>query len=575
MTGATAVSALAPSAPGEEASEEQMEGDERKPPSLVPAEPEDCEPVLLEKEQEQVASSEMPCQTLGELFPAREQEEQLRQQEEEPQENGQDTKAEPQAELPEAQSAIMAVKRRNKDDMRGIQEENLHQHRGDQQNQVSERVAATPLMKHPFCCFLETMKEYMDAELQKVHARMDAREKRLGEEMKIIGEKVNQLAQALQKQVQVLTPYQPACEDYQRASGKEEPQVWREAQIYTGSVTKPAAAAAALSKGAFAPRPEKWSQGSLLTSRADPAAAQRQEIEGDSLELLKRIVNNKNPTMKYTELANIGSGTFGEVVRALTNATGKEVAIKKINLQALRKKQLRVNELMVMNMNENPNLVNYLDGYFVDEQFWLVMEYMDGGTLSDVISRTYLSEDETAAISRECLRGLNFLHSNHVIHQDVKSENILLRTDGSVKLADFGLFAQLRPEQSRRSSVASTSGWMAPEVVTGQPYGPKVDIWSFGIVGIQMVEREVPYKNASPVLVKILTARGERPQLRQPNRFSPSLCDFLSCCLQRDETRRWSAEELLKHPSWHQSSTSSRRRRRSRREESSNQDLSS
>ncbi|NWR44811.1 PAK3 kinase, partial [Regulus satrapa] len=91
------------------------------------------------------------------------------------------------------------------------------------------------------------------------------------------------------------------------------------------------------------------------------------------------------------------------------------------------------------------------------------------------------------------LQGLNFLHLNHMIHQDVKSRNILLTTDSSVKLADCGLFAQLTPEQSRQSSVVSNSGWMAPEVVTGQPYGPKVDIWSFRIVGIKMMEREVPY----------------------------------------------------------------------------------
>ncbi|XP_059729172.1 serine/threonine-protein kinase PAK 3-like [Haemorhous mexicanus] len=242
------------------------------------------------------------------------------------------------------------------------------------------------------------------------------------------------------------------------------------------------------------------------------------------------------------------SRTFGDVCRALINATGGEVAIKKINLQGLRKKELKVNELTVMKMNRNPSLVNYLESYLLGEELWLVMEYMDGGTLSDIISKTHLSEDETGAISRECLRGLDFLHSNHVIHQDVKSGNILFRTDGSVKLADFGLFAQLTSEQSRQSSVASTPGWMAPEVLTGQPYGPKVDIWSFGIVGIEMVEREVPYWNATPVLAKLLTARGERPRLRQPNRFSPCLRDFLSCCLQRDEARRWSAKELLQHP---------------------------
>ncbi|XP_064557009.1 serine/threonine-protein kinase PAK 3-like [Zonotrichia leucophrys gambelii] len=380
--------------------------------------------VLLEKEQEHTALSEMPCQTQGELFPARGQEEMLRQQVEEPQENGQNIKAEPQAELPKAQSDIMAVKRKNKEDMGRIQEENLHQQRGDQQNQVNERVAATPLMKCPLFCLLENMKEQLDAELQTAHSMIKARHKRLEEEMKIFREKLNRFRQSLQNQV----------------------------------------------------------------------------------------------------------------------------AIKKIQLQGLRKNKLKVNELIVMKVNRNPNLVSCLDSYLVGEELTLVMEYMDGGTLSDVISQTYLSEDEMAAISRECLQGLQFLHSNHIIHQDVKSRNILLRTDGSVKLADFGLFAQLSPEQGRRSSVAGAAGWLAPEVVTGQPCGPKVDIWSLGIVGIEMVEREVPSWNATPVLPQLLIATGGRQKLQQPNLFSSCLRDFLSCCLQTDEERRWSAKELLQHP---------------------------
>ncbi|NWZ88912.1 PAK3 kinase, partial [Nesospiza acunhae] len=135
--------------------------------------------------------------------------------------------------------------------------------------------------------------------------------------------------------------------------------------------------------------------------------------------------------------------------------------------------------------------------YLLGEELWLVMEYMDGGALSDVISKTCLSEDQMAAISRECLQGLYFLHSNHVIHRDVKSCNILLRSDGSVKLGQY-ILGQLTPEQSRRCSVAGTTWWLAPEMVTHQPYGPKVDIWSFGIVGIEMVEQGPPYWNRSP-----------------------------------------------------------------------------
>ncbi|NXN01524.1 PAK3 kinase, partial [Sylvia borin] len=130
--------------------------------------------------------------------------------------------------------------------------------------------------------------------------------------------------------------------------------------------------------------------------------------------------------------------------------------------------------------------------YLVDEELWLVMEYMDGGTLSDVINSTRMFEGEIAAVSRQCLQGLDFLHSNLVMHRDLKSANILLRTDGSVKLADFGLSAQLIIDQNQRTSMAGTSWWMAPEIVMHKPYGPKVDIWSFGIVGIEMVEGEPP-----------------------------------------------------------------------------------
>nr|XP_026654368.1 serine/threonine-protein kinase PAK 4 [Zonotrichia albicollis] len=585
LTEPTAVSPLAPSAPGEEAQEEQIEKDERQTPSLVTPEPGYSEPLteptavspLLpaapeeEAEEEQIEMDEHQTPSLvspepgyselltqptavSPLAPAapgeEAQEEQIEMDERQTPslvtpESGYPEpkiKAEPQAELPEAQSDIMDVKRKSKEDVGRIQEENLDQQRGDQQNQVSERVAGTQPMKHPLSCFLEKMKAELNAELQTAQTQMKERQKKLEDEIKIIKEKFSPFPQSLQKQERVLASHRAACEDYQRISGTEGP------QIYMGSFTKPAAAAAASSKGAFSPRLEKWSQGSLFTSRADPAAAQQQEVEGDSLELLRKIVNKENPWMKYTKLEDIGSGTFGVVCRAVDNATGGEVAIKKINLKGLRKKKLKANELMVMKINGNPNLVNYLDSFLVGDELWLVMEFMDGGTLSDIISKTCLSEDQTAAISRECLQGLDFLHSNDVIYRDVKSCNILLRTDGSVKLADIGLFVKLAPEQSRQSSVASTSGWLAPEVMTGQAYGPKVDIWSLGIVGIEMVEQEVPCRNATPVSAKQRRARGERPQLRQPDRFSSCLCDFLSCCLQTDEQKRWSAKELLKHP---------------------------
>ncbi|RMB88450.1 hypothetical protein DUI87_35192 [Hirundo rustica rustica] len=267
-----------------------------------------------------------------------------------------------------------------------------------------------------------------------------------------------------------------------------------------------------------------------------------------SLLIKGQMASKQNPRRKYRELESLASGGFGDVCRAVDTATGGEVAIKKINLEDLSIRHLTVNEIMVMKRNRSPWIVNYLDSYLVHEELWLVMEYMDGGTLYDVIYETHMSEDEIAVVSRECLQGLDFLHSNHVMHRDVKSLNILLRTDGSVKLADFGFSAQLTPEQSRRNTVIGTPWWMAPEVVEGPSYGPKVDIWSFGIVGIEMVEQEIPYQNESPLSAQFLIATKGIPELRQPTLFSLLLRDFLSCCLQRDERRRWSAKELLQHP---------------------------
>ncbi|KAM3654484.1 serine/threonine-protein kinase PAK 3-like [Ammospiza maritima maritima] len=182
-------------------------------------------------------------------------------------------------------------------------------------------------------------------------------------------------------------------------------------KIYTDSDTEAAAAAAVPSQGAFAPQLKKWSLSPWFTSHADPAAAQQQEMAGDSLEQQRRIVKMENPILKYIELENIGSGTFGDVYRALDTATGGEVAIKKIHLQGLRKKELKVNELMVMKVNRNPNLVNCLDSYLVGEELSLVMEYMDGSTLSNAISKTCRKKRWQPSVRSACKDWIFFIQT--------------------------------------------------------------------------------------------------------------------------------------------------------------------
>ncbi|XP_058681865.1 serine/threonine-protein kinase PAK 3-like [Poecile atricapillus] len=320
----------------------------------------------------------------------------------------------------------------------------------------------------------------------------------------------------------------------------------------TSSVAAPAQSSAAGSEEASRPEAGNFSTSSSCTwstsSSSGSTDGLRERKKDECLAMLRMLVSEGDPEAKYTELETIGKGGFGTVCTAVETATGEEVAIKKISLLEDSSSELCVNEIQVMRDNRNSNIVNYIDSYLVDEDLWLVMEYMDGGSLHDVIRETRMAEGEIATVSRECLQGLDFLHCKQVIHRDIKSHNILLGLDGSVKLADFGLAAQLTAEQNKRRSAVGTTYWMAPETFLRKPYGPKVDIWSLGIVGIEMVEGAPPYLMKTSRTVQQLISSGGSPKLQNPRQQSPWLRDFLHCCLETDEDRRWSAQELLQHP---------------------------
>jgi len=263
---------------------------------------------------------------------------------------------------------------------------------------------------------------------------------------------------------------------------------------------------------------------------------------------ISQLVNMRyqDPSKIYTNLKLLGQGASGTVYSATNIQTGEKCALKFAPVEEMDD---LINEIGMQILSKHSNIVNVLDTFRCSSQICIVLELMEGGSLTDCLGvHVDFPESHIAYVSKCTLMALAFMHNQHRLHRDIKSDNILVDFSGKVKVADFGFAINLTQEENKRTSVVGTPYWMAPELIRGQSYDGKVDVWSLGITCIEMAEGEPPLLNEPPLRALLLITINGSPHLQNPHKYSNTFNHFLARCFEVDPARRASADQLLMHP---------------------------
>eukprot|EP01100_Stratorugosa_tubuloviscum_P000775 TRINITY_DN1175_c2_g1_i1.p1 TRINITY_DN1175_c2_g1~~TRINITY_DN1175_c2_g1_i1.p1 ORF type:complete len:428 (-),score=179.62 TRINITY_DN1175_c2_g1_i1:156-1439(-) len=290
-----------------------------------------------------------------------------------------------------------------------------------------------------------------------------------------------------------------------------------------------------------------------IKTRATPTEAQPSEtasrLKSTRLKyaaIAEKGLDFSNVKKLYKHIDKAGKGGFGRVFSARCVEDKKIVAIKTMSYGSNSERESILVEIGLMMSVAHPNIVEFKSAHQVENnEFWVVMEFLECGTLSDIIGVSRLKETVMCYICREIATSLAYLHSLNIVHRDIKSANIMIAPKGRIKLVDFGMCEDV--SNSTATKICGSMLWMAPEMITSQPYGTSVDIWSFGICIIEMGNVEPPHAS-NPFKALFLCATGQVPFFSDPQNFSDGAKDFLSCCLVSDPEERYTAEQLLQHP---------------------------
>ena len=219
------------------------------------------------------------------------------------------------------------------------------------------------------------------------------------------------------------------------------------------------------------------------------------------------------------------------------------------------KKQI-YNEASIMKKLLHPNVISFKD-VFKDtklDYFYIVMEYANDGDLSKkiktqknkIIGDKYFSEEKIMQYFYQICRGLQYIHSKNIIHRDIKSQNIFLMKNGKIKIGDFGIAKALTNTKNNATTIIGTPYYFSPEIINGEPYNYKTDIWSLGVVLYEMCCLKLPFESNNIAQLSIKIMKGKYDPI--PNRYSKNMANLIKNMLNIDQKLRPNINEVMQSP---------------------------
>ncbi|GAM23138.1 hypothetical protein SAMD00019534_063130 [Acytostelium subglobosum LB1] len=262
-------------------------------------------------------------------------------------------------------------------------------------------------------------------------------------------------------------------------------------------------------------------------------------------QLIKRSSSEFRKT--FTMKERVGKGGFGSVYAAKNNVSKLKVALKKLPHDTQKNKKFNYKEIRVLDFCKHPNIITYHDTYIFGDKAYIAMDFMEGGTLSEASYQYPFQETNIAYVAQEILLGILYLHTNQMVHRDLKSQNIMMTTTGDIKIIDFGLTTSLS-KKNYRVRMCGSPLWMPPEMIQQRPHTYSADIWSLAVCLLELANRNQKLRKDPIRTMFMVATEGIKEPFEDPNQWSDTFQDFISQCLRFNPAERPSAMDMLRHP---------------------------